>query len=170
MTFAKFVISLFHFLRHLLFVQRLVFEVHIPHVMLAGIMAYLQFGIQAFQFLQRVFHGENATNHGRTLCVDVGLAFEYLGETFVHPTCNALMLFRAKQSQLTVSKVCVVANGLHPFQYLLSVGGQLTQRVCTHQWLVSIVVVTVVNQMPTSVSSVMTDIIGYISLRGLGQL
>ena len=65
----------------------LVGEVHVVHVMFAGIVADLQPGIAAEQLLQFVLHGEDTADDDRRAGVYPHRAAEDGGETLVHPPC-----------------------------------------------------------------------------------
>ena len=72
--------------------QFLVLEVHVPHVMVGGIMTDVEQRIHEQQLLQLVLHAKDTADDHRALGIDVGGTFEHLWKTLEHSTGYLSML------------------------------------------------------------------------------
>ena len=89
---AEGVVDVLRDLRHALLPQFGVAEVHVIHIVLTGVVGDAQFRIVGNEFLQGIFHGEDAADDNRTLRIDADVTLEDLWESLVHTTGNVPVL------------------------------------------------------------------------------
>lgn len=99
--------------------------IHIVHVVLAGIMEDMELRIHAEHLLQTVLHGEDASDHYRTSCLNIGLASKDLRKSFHHSLGYPLVLNCSERSQLAVASSCLLAKQFHLCQCLFALGSEL---------------------------------------------
>ena len=107
-----------------------VIQIHVVHVVVAGVVTDDELRIEHEQLLQGVLHGEDATDDDGALRIDVGLALSNTCGKRSYMLGDALVLLRSELGQFAVAPHFLA---YHPdfLQNLMALRGQLCPD-CRH--------------------------------------
>ena len=147
MLFRESIVCLFSLLRHSLREKFFVVEVHVPHIVLAGIVTNVELRVHGFELLKRIFHREYTTNHDGRLSIHSNITLENFRETLVHSLGNTTMLLSATKSQFSIALPSLVLYSLYLRESLFALCCQHALFLSFQQHVVRTLVVVSANKI-----------------------
>ena len=151
-------------------IQVSVAQIHIPHIMLAGIVEDMKLRIHAEHLLQTVLHRENASDYRCASSLDIRITGKDLRKSLHHSSGNALMLQGAERSQFAFTSPRLLANHLHFLQRLLALGSQFSLLLRLEQREIRHIIRILANHIAGAMTAIVTQIKRLVSLRSRSQL
>ena len=139
-------------------------EVHVIHIVLASIGGDVEVGVERLEHIGLVEHRQDAADDHRGLGIDMGIAPEHLGEVLIHAPCYALMLLGADVAEFAQSQVGGIAQLPQDLEHLLPTLGEHLVTFGLFQFLDGIGVAVVGNEPAATVTAIVVDEEGFITL------